>query len=81
VSARRRALLGAAAVMALALSSGAATCRGEGSGGQGSDGEAVPAPVEPAQVEIDWPDAAVMPPPAGRVAPSEGPNTAADAGA
>jgi hypothetical protein len=74
----RRALLWGA-VFAL---SAAATCRGEGPGGSGTGGsEAVPAQVEPTEVEIDWPDAAVMPPPAPSEEPSSSPQAPADAGA
>jgi hypothetical protein len=69
----RRALLWGA-VFAL---SAAATCRGEGPGGGGTGGgEAVPA-----QVELDWPDAAVLPPPAQSETPSSTPPAPADAGA
>jgi hypothetical protein len=57
--------------------SAAATCRGEGPGGGGAEGgEAVPA-----QVELDWADAAVMPPPAQSEKPSSTPSAPADAGA
>ena len=52
----RRALV-AGALLALAFASAAATCRSESARGPSGD-QAVPT-----EVEIDWPDAAVMPPP------------------
>jgi hypothetical protein len=52
----------AAIVTALAFASAAATCRG-------SEGERTERAV-PAEVDLDWPDAAVMPPPP-RAAPAD----------